>query len=234
NMGSSYVPLDSWIYPAMDRLIAMGYVHTAFAGLRPWTRLECARILGEAGESIQSQDAMRTNAGSIYKTLVSEFGCENAQLGGGRNLGAQIESVYARFTGIGGKPLTDGYHFGQTIINDYGRPYSEGLNTIGGVSARAEAGPLAFYVRGEYQHAPARPEVSTTVQAAIAASDENPIVPQSTPTATNRLDLLDSYVTLGVKGFQISAGKQSLWWGPSEGGPLMFSDNAEPMYMVRF
>ena len=28
NMGSPYVPLDSWVYPAMDRLIALGYIHT--------------------------------------------------------------------------------------------------------------------------------------------------------------------------------------------------------------
>src|SRR5262249_9437815 len=28
-------------------------------------------------------------------------------------------------------------------------------------------------------------------------------------------------------------GKQSLWWGPSEGGPMMFSDNAVPVTMFR-
>lgn len=28
NMGSPYVPLDSWIYPALDRLASMGFVNT--------------------------------------------------------------------------------------------------------------------------------------------------------------------------------------------------------------
>src|SRR5258708_16832262 len=28
-------------------------------------------------------------------------------------------------------------------------------------------------------------------------------------------------------------GKQSLWWGPGEGGALLFSNNAEPIYMFR-
>ncbi|HEV2183447.1 MAG TPA: phosphatase PAP2 family protein, partial [Candidatus Acidoferrales bacterium] len=48
NQGSPYVPLDSWIYPALDRLAAMGLIDSGFAGMRPWTRNECARLLGEA------------------------------------------------------------------------------------------------------------------------------------------------------------------------------------------
>ncbi len=31
-MASPYVPLDSWIYPAMDRLIAQGYIHSCNYG----------------------------------------------------------------------------------------------------------------------------------------------------------------------------------------------------------
>jgi Capsule assembly protein Wzi len=36
-----------------------------------------------------------------------------------------------------------------------------------------------------------------------------------------------------LKTVQISAGRQSLWWGPGAGGPSNFSDNAEPVDMVR-
>ena len=36
NYASVNVPLDSWIYPAMERLIGGGYIDTAFLGLRPW------------------------------------------------------------------------------------------------------------------------------------------------------------------------------------------------------
>ncbi|HVS87942.1 MAG TPA: phosphatase PAP2 family protein [Candidatus Acidoferrum sp.] len=38
NQGSPYVPLDSWIYPALDRLAGLGLVDSAFVGMRPWTR----------------------------------------------------------------------------------------------------------------------------------------------------------------------------------------------------
>src|SRR5205823_4291999 len=56
NMGSPYVPLDSWVYPAFDRLIAMGYVQTGFLGMRPWTRMESARLLEEAEARIGAED----------------------------------------------------------------------------------------------------------------------------------------------------------------------------------
>jgi len=37
NQGSPYVPVDSWIYPALDRLIGMGVIVSGFSGFRPWT-----------------------------------------------------------------------------------------------------------------------------------------------------------------------------------------------------
>lgn len=51
--------------------------------------------------------------------------------------------------------------------------------------------------------------------------------------ATNRLRLLDTYVGVTYSNWQFSFGKQSLWWGPNEGGPFLLSDNAEPITMFR-
>ena len=34
--GTTYVPIDSWVYPELDRLAAQGYVSSAVSGLRPW------------------------------------------------------------------------------------------------------------------------------------------------------------------------------------------------------
>ena len=39
NLGSTYIPLDSWIYPALMRLYSLGYLDRAFVDMRPWTRL---------------------------------------------------------------------------------------------------------------------------------------------------------------------------------------------------
>jgi len=233
DMGSPYVPLDSWVYPVFDRLVAMGYVETGFAGLKPWTRMECARLVAEAGTLIQERGLEGGETVRLYRELAGEFAHEVGLLDGGRNLGAQVESVYSRSTDIAGPPLTDGYHFGQTLYNDFGRPYAEGFNQITGLSTRSEAGPFAFYFRGEYQHAPAAAAVPLNVQAAIAANDSNPLVPAAAPAEVNRFRLLDTYAALNVKGLQISAGPQSLWYGPGQSGPLISSDNAEPIPMVR-
>ncbi|MBZ5568040.1 MAG: phosphatase PAP2 family protein [Acidobacteriia bacterium] len=237
NMGSTYVSLDSWVYAAMDRLAALGYIQSAFAGLRPWTRMECARLLDEASMRINSDTGggkSSAEAARLYQALQSEFSAESRRLGGGRNLSAELESIYTRFTGISGKPLNDSYHFGQTIINDYGRPYQEGFNMVTGFTSHAEAGPLAFYVHGEYQHAPSAPAYPLAVRQAIATKDANPVQPAIPVAAHDDFQLLDTYVALNIRNNQISFGRQSTWWGPGQGGALMFSDNALPFYSLRW
>ena len=152
----AYVPLDSWVYPAVERLSALGYVTTQSFSLRPWTRLECARLVAEAAKNSADTDAP-AEVEQLYRALAHEFGFESELMNGERNLSAQLESVYSRFLEISGTPLTDNYHFGQTLLNDYGRPYQHGFNAIDGASGWATAGPLVLYLRGEYQYAPSGP-----------------------------------------------------------------------------
>src|SRR6516225_2037477 len=72
NMGSPYVPLDSWIYPALLRLAGMGALDTAFLGMRPWTRSECARLLSEASDYIEA-GVGGPEAEQTYRLLEIEF-----------------------------------------------------------------------------------------------------------------------------------------------------------------
>jgi hypothetical protein len=231
NMGSPYVPLDSWIYPALDRLVALGYIRTAYLGIRPWTRMECARMLEDAGERIADEDSPGI-VEPIYRELSREFAEENARLDGSRNLGADVESVYTRVTSISGGPLSDSYHFGQTVINDFGRPYGEGINVVSGASASAVAGPFAFYVRGEYQHAPATPSDTPGVLQAIANADFTRPLSNAMP-GVDRFDLLEGTASLTLYNLQISFGKQSQWLGSGQAGPWLMSNNAEPMLMLK-
>ena len=232
NMGSSYVPLDSWIYPALERLIALGYIKTGYLGMRPWTRMECARMLEEADQTITDQDDLSDLAVRIHRDLNRELSPETARLNGAANVGASVDSVYVRATSISGPPLLDGYHFGQTIINDFGRPYAKGFNAATGITARAEAGPLAFYVRGEYQSAPARASYPFPVLQGIANADlTNPI--QNGRTDVHRFDLLEGTVSFTWRNTRFSFGKQSQWLGPGESGALLMSNNAEPILMLK-
>jgi hypothetical protein len=231
NMASPYVPLDSWIYPALDRLAALGYIETAYVGIRPWTRMACARMVDEAGERLSNGDASN-QATTFYHDLSSEFAPEIARLDGAPNLGVKVDSLYARSTTISGKPLRDSYHFAQTIVDDFGRPYGEGENVASGGSISAVAGPFAFYLRGEYQHAPGTTSDPNNVLQAIANADFTLPVSNAMP-EVNRFDVLDGEVAFAFHNLQFTFGKQSQWLGPDSAGPLLFSDNAEPVLMVK-
>jgi len=234
NQGSPYVPLDSWIYPALDRLAGMGLIQSAFEGMKPWTRNECVRLLQEASELVEVEGQGGPEADKIYRLLETEFRDEFEGKSGDGQFRGRIESVYARVTAISGEPLTDGNHFGQTAINDFGRPYQEGFNSVDGFSAWTTAGRWVGYVRGEYEHAPSAPAPSQAARQFIFSVDNIPAVPPATPfTAVNRFRLLDAYVGLNFENWQVSFGKQSLWWGPIASGPLMFSNNAVPVNMFR-
>ena len=234
NLGSPYVPLDSWIYPALDRLSALGLIDSGFAGLRPWTRRECARLLSETDEKSTDADESNPEVQELLSTLAREFNSETEGTQRGNGGVFRLESLYSRTEHISGLPLTDGYTFGQTQINDFGRPYGEGWSTVNGFSAYATRGPWVAYVRGEEQSAPSIPAYSLTTRQAIQQVDFYPQVPPGTPqSSVARFRLLDAYVGLAWSDWQISFGKQSLSWGPGDGGSMTFSNNAQPVNMFR-
>ena len=115
-------------------------------------------------------------------------------------------------------------------MNDFGRPYQRGTNGLAGFTSSGVSGPLGFYVRGEYEHAPSAAGFSQTVQDAIQATDLKGPQPASSIPAFNQFRLLDAYLSLNINGWQSSFGKQTLWTGPTE-DPFLWSNNAEPIYM---
>lgn len=234
SMGSPYVPLDSWVYPALIRLAALGYINTDMEGMRPWTRMECARLVQEAAEKIDENEAAGKEANQLFNELQAEFSQETNLLGGGNNRNAELESVYSRATEISGQPLNDGFDFGQTIINDDGRPYADGFNNVTGASGWFSDGPFVGYVRGEYQHAPSSPGLPNAALQAIAQEEQVPVAPTGGPTrGVDQFDMLDGYVGMQVDNWQITFGKQEQWWGPDAGGPMLFSTNAESVEMLQ-
>jgi membrane-associated phospholipid phosphatase len=234
SMGSAYVPLDSWVYPAIERLAAFGYVEAAFLGERPWTRIECAHLVEQAGEAVQQSEGSAGHLADLQIRLQEEFAYEFGLLDGARNKTVRLDSVYTRVVSISGPALTDSYHFGQTVSYDFGRPFERGMNAQAGGSFRAAIGPAAIFVRAEFQHSPSAPPLSDTVRNFIATADLVP-VPAATPFNTiNRPRLLDAYVAVNVKeGWQLSFGQQSLSWGPGPGGSFLWSNNSEPITMLR-
>lgn len=228
--GTTYVPMDSWVYADFDRLAALGYVDTAMAGLRPWTRSECARLVEEIGRGVESNDSGTWS--SLYRRLAQEFAPEIAA--DATQPGARIESVYTRAGFISGQPLADDYNFAKTITNDFGRPFGEGANAVTGISGRTVVGPLAFYGRAEYQHAGTLEPLSSAAQQGIMQVDRVPFVPPLRVGSLDRVRPLETYVSLTFHGNVLSFGRQSLWWGPGADGPMLFSNNAEPLPLLTF
>ena len=233
NQGSPYVPLDSWIYPALDRLSAMGLIDSGFAGLRPWTRHECMRQLSEAEDKLAGGE--KNEAQKLVDALQLEFQPEiEAASQGAPAESFRLESLYSRTEYISGMPLIDGYTFGQTQINDFGRPYGEGWSTVNGFSAYATTGHLVAYVRGEEQSAPSIPAYSLATRQIVQQVDFYPMLPPATAQpAVVQFNLLDAYVGLMFSNWQVSFGKQSLSWGPGDGGSMTLSNNAQPINMLR-
>ncbi len=232
NFASVNVPLDSWIYPAMERLIGQGYIDTAFLGLRPWTRMSCAHMLIEMNSKTEFHTDVPSEIWKLKQALDTEFAPEIATWEGHPSESLELDSLYTRVMDIAGTPVNDSYHFGQTLINDYGRPYWQGVNNITGFSASANDGRFAFYVDGEYQYAPTIPGYPLSVRQVIANVDVNPLQPP-TPISADQFRLLDTYAIMKYGGLDFSVGKQSMWWGPGEGGAMLMSDNAAPWWMLQ-
>ena len=174
-IGSPYVPMDSWIYAALDRLGAFGLTPSQIAGLRPWTRLECRRLTLEAEETLADKEmelgeSLAAEAGSLIEALRSEFLDADDD-----TPSLVLESVSIRNGLIAGTPLNDSFHFGQTWINDFGRPFGRGWSSNAEFSARAQSGRFFAFVRGEYQHAPGRSAYPADVLRLISELDAIPL-----------------------------------------------------------
>jgi len=237
NFSSTYIPLDSWIYPAMLRLYSLGYLHDAFIDMRPWTWLQVARMLHDSEENIFS-DNNNSEAREIFSALERELG-SNGDLNvlQWETPTLQVESVYTQVLGISGTPLNDSYHVGQSLVNDYGRPYQEGFNDYTGFSLRAQDGRFSTYFRGEYQHAPSAAGYSPAVAATLSNIDlttgPSPVIPLGPLQPANQFTVLAAYVSMHALGSEFSFGRSEEWLGPGLGGAFAWSNNALPIYAFR-
>jgi hypothetical protein len=241
-LSSTYIPLDSWIYPAVMRLYGLGFVDTVFVGMRPWTRLSVAHMLDESADRITSSTS--DEAIEIYSAIEKDLQ-PDLRIPLDRKFGrAELDSIYARVMGIAGTPLRDSFHLGQTDINDFGRPYAGGFNSYTGFSARGHYGMFSAYFRGEFQQAPSWEGYPLSVAQTLAMIDDfdtfssvplpgNTTIPLGPVSSLNNLTILEGYVSAHVVGHEISFGKMDNWYGPGVGGGMAWSNNAENVYSFR-
>ncbi|MGA9462861.1 MAG: capsule assembly Wzi family protein [Terracidiphilus sp.] len=236
--GSTYVPVDSWIYAAIDRLHALGYADSAFLGMRPWTRLSIAHMLELSADGIES-DAKNDEAREIYRAVWSEVKPDTDRSSALNHPSAELESVYSVFRGISGTPLRDSFHLGQTLIDDYGRPYEGGFNNYSGFGGRVEGGRFSLYFRGESQYAPSAAGYSPTLAVFLSNSIDgipfatNPVqdtIPEGPLATAKNARVVEANLSYHVLGNEVSFGKSDHWLGPDKGAAMLWSNNAENIY----
>jgi len=229
--GSPYVPLDSWVYDAFDRLAALGVVKSALLGQRPWTRAECARLLREAAETRELELDAQTPVDEVLRALQREF----AMAPGGEKVGTAftVESIYFRTALLTDAALDRSLHFGSSVVNDWGRPFGQGFNGQVGFSVRAHAGRFSAYLQAEYQHAGRNQPLPETARALIELNDGIPGYRGLERGGLDRWRIVEANLGVTWSNYQLSFGKQALWWGPGRSGSMMMSTNAEPLVMLR-
>jgi hypothetical protein len=249
-LGSSYIPVDSWVYPAVWRLFAMGYASNVYLGMRPWTRGSVIQMLDETDVEIQDADqygdSTTNEAEDLYRALMRELHPDAEGTCPSNKGQAAIESAYSVLRAISGTPLEDSFHLGSTIINDYGRPFEHGLNNYSGLSGYASAGRFLLYVRGEFQGAPSGAgysqalaqtlsniDLTTFLNPATGRPYSQATIPMGPIATTTQGRLLEAYASAQVFKHVISFGKQDDWLGPGLGSGMAYSNNAENIYSFR-
>jgi len=242
-LGSPYLPMDSWMYSSLTRLYSLGYLDTAFLGLRPWTRGSVIHMLEETSAKLEDAPEGPTTdeAQKLYDALWHALNSDASGPCFGHSGQVHIESAYEVGRGISGTPLHDSWHLGETITNDYGRPYQNGFDDYTGVSGYATAGIFTLYARTEFQYAPSATgysqalfdELSNGDVISVAANPEQPTIPLGPISAKNDMRLMEGYISAHALGHEISFGKNDAWWGPGQGGAYAYTNNAENIYAFR-
>ena len=237
------------MYPALERLSALGLIPTQSVSIRPWSRQECRRQVREVEDLLYGFGSLAVHLDSNTRTeaerVLDDLEAELREPDG--DAAVVLESVYARVGGIAGPALTDGFHYGQTWWNDFGRPLGSGASAIAGYGLRATSGRLFFGMRQEVQTAPAAAAVTQARADFFNSIDNAPFVIPAAPTipaaalilptpgsdASVRQRPLDMYAGVAFAGYALSFGKQEIYWGPTTLGPWALSSNAEPTYNLR-
>lgn len=212
---SAPIPLDSWIYPALEKLDSLCWIDSALQGMKPFTRHEAARRVALARDTAEIYEVPAV-AMELLRSLEHELHVELAELvvpsgSSARGFVRPLEDL--RFSYVyqdGGPSNYAGNNASQFALNynNEGNDYREyhNLQLYWTSKVRLQRNfLLAWRPRLEFQGG-ANPRLQTEYGAA----------------------------SLALGPVTASLGRQSLWWGQGAHGSLNLTNNAEPLDMLRF
>lgn len=213
NPVSAPLSLDSWIYPAIDKLSGLGVIDSALQGSRPYSRLEAARLTVEARQKTTLgshppvvEELLRRLEFELHEQLV-ELGVAQGSASSGYF--KPLRHVSARYIYQEGTPsAVPGINSRQFSLNtnNFGIDYDEHHKGEFVFDGDARVGGIfLLHWRPLY-----------------LAGDEG-----------DSFRLLEGKAAVSLGPLELSAGRQSLWWGQGHHGSLILTNNAKPLDMVR-
>ncbi len=210
---TSQVPLDSWVYSALDKLSALGLIDSDLQGARPYTRYEVARQLEAAGNAASYSNVSPAIAGLIRR-MEREFADSLADLHSGYSEGyfkpREIQLKYVYQDGKNARSTGNNVAINQFPLNfnNYGLSYQE-QNAQMVLQGEARLGSFLLVE--------ARPILQL----------------QDGDQSESDVRLFDGRIALQLGAFEVSVGRQSLWWGQGRHGSIVLTNNAQPLDMIR-
>ena len=206
-LASTYVEIeDHETYALLSYLEAVGVIQDALLSTRPLSRREVVRLTRDAKRNAAERDSFVKSQVRALEQRVrpDEFRPETLKA---------VDTAYVKYLLTDAEVLTLVYN--NTLrekeqafnANNNGDLYDRGSNFRAGVTGRMEEfGHFSAYLNPE-----------------VRASDE-----------TQRMTLKKAYAVIGFTWIDIFVGKDSQWWGPGYNGSILFSNNAEPLTMLKF
>ena len=212
------IPLKNWggfaisrdaLYDDLERLVAAGLGDRTLLNTKPLSRIEAARIVARAIETIRADTAGkwddRRDLESVLDRLRAELAPELASLGVRTN--GDAKPGFFSFTPVDRAQVRGAYATrDRSMINEQGLRFQDGGNAGATFESRAQVGDfLTFYLQPEGQ-----------------VNEEY-----------GALRLASGYAKLTLWNVELLVGRDSLWWGPALHGSLIMSNNAPPLDQVR-
>ncbi|MGC8493184.1 MAG: capsule assembly Wzi family protein [Syntrophobacteraceae bacterium] len=249
---SNNVPLDNWAYEGLDKLAGFGLIHSDVKGMRPYTRLEVARLVNEA---LRTEKEKKLKLPSLLCYFLDKFKRqykdELAYYGYGKVASpptltikpleeAKLDYVYSDgrpqdYLNLLHRSALNQYPYGgggivgyegtPLLPNNQGVVYGKGSNLSFDFASSFQLwGLFSGYVEPIF----------------LVRQNGSPgMFSGSTPAifgnySSNDIDLLTGYLKFSPSdAFEIEVGRDSMWWGQGYAGSLLLTDNAPPLDMIK-
>jgi hypothetical protein len=219
-----YIPLDSPIYDELEELNGLGYLDTYLDEIKPFSRVEAARLVLEAMANLSESGRYDPLAMSLINALDQQLHNEvtwlrNDQEDDQPTQVQPLDRIEGQYIYSGGparywkvNPNAQIFTQEQTPL----LPYNDGLPTKLGSNEVMRAGGWAGF--GGFL---------TGYSEGAVAGPVNEGIP-----GVSRAQLLGTEVVASFGNVAISFGQHERWWGTGEFGPLSQGDNAMPFWGV--